>query len=147
MGIIKVDAGYREYIILFIMVVFLFSCNNCNNIAGIDTSQILPVAKNKGYDYCKVLKNALNKNHLDIREFSTYEFYDAMGYDHGNNIVKLINFIGEDEYIGAISTLSSEEKELVKSYISVDLQFGYDGNTDVTKIEDIFPLLHLELNK
>lgn len=134
---------------LFTVVYLLFAliaCNNKCNVDDIEVSEILALSsKEKGIKYCKLLEAALTGDKKAILDLSLLEFSDATGYDHGSILVDLIIKIGEDKYIGAISTTNKQQKGIIKSYIDVGLEYGNNNLIKNKDMKDSFLHLYLVL--
>lgn len=105
--------------------------------------------RNWGINYCKLLKKAIKGSKEDIKKLILLDFSGsgAVGYDHGDVVVKLINRLGEETIISSLGEqLSIEEKSGIKADIDVGLEYGsnpYQGQ----KLEKTFPLLYQYLQQ
>lgn len=100
-----------------------------------------------GISYCQLLKKALDGNQDDIRKLILLDFSGAgaAGYEHGDVVVKLIDRLGEETIISSLGELTKEEKESIKSYIRVGLEYGNNPHQGQT-LEQAFPRLNQYLN-
>ena len=96
-----------------------------------------------GINYCRLLKKAIDGNQEDIKKLMLLDFggAGAAGYDHGDVVVKLIDRLGEETIISSLGKLTKEEKETIKSYIRVGLEYGNNPHQGQT-LEVAFPRLN-----
>lgn len=142
----KVD--FCKIIVASLLLLFTSSCNNKCFVDDIEVSELLStVAKEKSIDYCDLLKDALAGNKKAIKNLSLLEFNDATGYDHGVVIVDLITKLGETEYIKVISTINTEQKNLINSYVDVGLEYGSSPLLKGKDFKTTFPDLYAFLNE
>jgi len=140
---------YLVKLTFFSLFFLLFAnCHRHKVVNGIEVSVILlSTAKENKVDYCNLLKEAIEGSEKSIRELTLLIFYEAAGYDHGSVIVDLIEVVGEDKFTKSLMRLSPEEKQLVKGYISVGLEYGnnqkYKANNS---LEKVFPIIYSFLN-
>ncbi|WP_322969493.1 hypothetical protein [Faecalibacter sp. LW9] len=98
----------------------------------------------------KVIKSALNYESNAFKEFIelSNEVDGESGYDLGYVLTQVINRIGEDKFIELTKELTNNEKQLLKSFIRVGLEYGdnnYDGKMDNERIEKIYAKINQEL--
>src|SRR5690606_25563875 len=90
-----------------------------------------------------VIKSALNNepnSFKDLIELSD-EVDGESAYDLCYVLTQIINRIGEDNFLELTKELSNDEKQLLKSFIMVGLEYGdnnYDGKIDNEKIENVY---------
>ena len=124
-------------------LVFLFSCNNsgCNEIEGIRISKLLQVsAKNNSYRYCDLVEKSLKGEKASLKTLSLLDIGDAAGYDHGIILVKIIQEIGSTTYLESLGNMSEGEKQKVKSYLEVGVEYGEFGD-DLT-LKEMLPKVY-----
>jgi len=97
-----------------------------------------------------VIKSALNYESKAFKEFIelSNEVDGESGYDLGYVLTQIINRIGEDKFIELTKELTNNEKQLLKSFIRVGLEYGdnnYDGKMDNERIEKIYAKINQEL--
>ena len=97
-----------------------------------------------------VIKSALNYESNAFKEFIelSNEVDGESGYDLGYVLTQVINRIGEDKFIELTKELTNNEKQLLKSFIRVGLEYGdnnYDGKMDNERIEKIYVKINQEL--
>lgn len=128
---------------------FFISCNEevCKLPNGKTTSDLLArVAREQNYNYCGLLGAALDNNIDSIRKLALLQFSDAVGYDHGAVLIEVISKVGENNYVNALYGISRKEKELVDSYLSVGLKYGYRKEYENRKLKEVFPSIDAFLN-
>ncbi|WP_132065995.1 hypothetical protein [Aquimarina spinulae] len=124
---------------IIIISMTIISCNNCNEIQGIEIPELL----NRQIDdsYCDTLDKAIKLDKEAIIKISTYKISDAGGYEHGYVLIRLIEKIGEQEYLRAIENLSLEEKKSIESYLWAGLGYGVNKIYKTKKLNEVLPLL------
>ncbi|WP_299610448.1 hypothetical protein [uncultured Aquimarina sp.] len=134
---------YKFVIIIIVVCSLSISCNNCDQVQGIEISELL----NRQIDdsYCEILDNAINLDKKSIVKISRYKISDAAGYDHGYVLVRLIEKIGEEEYFNGFQNLSLNEKKSVLSYLKAGLENGGNKIYKFKKLDEIFPILSKSL--
>jgi hypothetical protein len=134
--------------LLFLMLSVCFiSCNRHKSVNGIVVSELLSIASNElQINYCKLLKEATKGNVFSIKQLSLLDFYDGVGYDHSLVIVDLIDFIGEDKFIQSLGTINEEQKNKIKSYLMVGLEYGNNPNLQKKTVKEAFPKIYVFLN-
>lgn len=90
-----------------------------------------------------VIKSALNSNPNTFKDYiKLSETVDGeSAYDLGFVLTQIINRIGEDEFLELTKNLNSNEKQLLRGFIEVGLEYGdnnYDGEMDDERIENIY---------
>jgi len=136
----------KYYNILFILLSFCCSCKNKCIVNNIEISELLyTVSQNKSINYCKLLKTAIKGDSDAIKKLSLLEFYDAAGYDHGSVIVDLIFSISEEKYIKSISTINRAQKDWIKCYIDVGIEYSNNPLIKHRDFKTVFPDLYLFL--
>jgi len=137
-----------KIILLLLLFLFFLSCSNSCNVSGINVSELLSVAsKEKGINYCSLLKKAIKEDELAIRELSLLKFNDATGYDQGAVIIDLILELGENKYISSISEISNKEKILIESYIDIGFEYSEKPELKNKKPKNFFPKLYVFLKE
>lgn len=96
-----------------------------------------------GRHYCSVINQSLEGDSASICLLSYLNIADAIGYDHGYVLVKIIKKIGEEKYLHAIRSANKNQKKLIKGYISVGLEYG---EKPFNEIEIAFPKIANFLN-
>lgn len=140
---------YLVKLALFSLFFLLFAnCHRNKVVNGIEVSMLLlSAAKENEVDYCNLLKEAINGKENSIRELTLLIFYEAAGYDHGSVIVDLIEVVGEDKFIKSLMKLNPEEKQLVKGYITVGLEYRDNQKIKMNNsLEKVFPIIYSFLN-
>ncbi|MCH7408065.1 hypothetical protein MM239_01550 [Belliella sp. DSM 111904] len=121
----------------------MISCKNNCGISKIEVSELLEISANeRSIDYCGILIKALNGNGESIKELSLMEFQNAAGYNHGAVLVELILITGEMKYLESILGINSEQRNLIKSYVDVGLEYGNIPKLTSKQIETEFPFLY-----
>lgn len=127
----------------FILLACFINCNRHKTINGIYISELLLLkSKELHINYCKLLDEATKGNNTSIKQLSLLEFYDGVGYDHGAVIVDMIEIIGEDKFIQSITTISDQEKYLIKGYIEVGLEYGNNPKLEHQMFKNAFPKIY-----
>lgn len=112
---------------------------NCPKIEGINVSELLYfAAENRSYPLCDLVEKSVAKDKEALKALSLLNIYDAASYDHGILLVDMIKKVGSSVYIDALGELSKEEKEKIKMYLDVGVEYGkkyskYNG------VEELFP--------
>jgi hypothetical protein len=116
----------KQFIIIFGFGFTFYSCvYKCTNSHNIKMSEgLLISAQNKEYEYCSDLNHFLNKDTTYIKKFSTYYLDGAYGYEHGEILIKSIQIIGEENFVNSIRNVTDEERELIKGYLDVGIEYG-----------------------
>lgn len=108
-----------------LLLSIFMACNSKCNLNGISASELLMTnAEERNIDYCDILTLASSNDKSAIKQISLLEFENAVGYDHGIVLVKLIEKVGERNYIEGIKGLSAEQLNKVKSYLEVGIEYG-----------------------
>lgn len=137
----------KKYLILFI-VLGLYSCKSGCNVEGIEVNGLLlTVSNEKSYDYCSSLEKAISGNKNSIKELSLLDFEDSSGYSHGEVLVGLIDKVGEDKFIDAISMLQPKDKNKILAYLEVGIMYNGNKSLNDKKVKDVFPQLYQFLVK
>jgi hypothetical protein len=118
----------------FLLVTFA-ACKPKCEVKGISVSELLMTnAEERNIDYCGILSLASSNDKSAIKQISLLEFENAVGYDHGIVLVELIEKIGENNFIVGIKKLTIGERNRVKSYLEVGIEYGEtDGEHDLKK--------------
>lgn len=125
----------KAIVICTLICIFLinFCCcadDSCKNNAGIKVSELLELyASSHSITYCNLLEKAINKDTLALNSFLRLEIMDGAGYDHGEVLMELFLYLGEDFIISTTSGLSRKEITRVKNYIKVGIEYtklGYE---------------------
>jgi len=90
-----------------------------------------------------VIKSALQDDPNAFKEFiSLSDKVDGeSAYDLGYVLTQIINRIGEDKFIELTKNLTTDDKQLLKSFVRVGLEYGdndYDGKMDNASIENTY---------
>ncbi|MFD2036344.1 hypothetical protein ACFSKL_16185 [Belliella marina] len=136
--------NYLMNMFVYSNLLWIISCKNeCKN-SEIEVSELLEISANeRSIDYCGILVKAINGDEKSIKELSLLDFQNAVGYDHGTVIVGLIINVGEMNFIEAIYGINAEQKNMIKAYVDIGLEYGYIRNQITTKeTETEFPILH-----
>lgn len=138
MGIIRL----KKRISLFILVCLLLASYaiffSCQYPKGFVSD---PMFTNQYREYCKCLFSAVRGKDRDIIKFSTYTFQDGTAYTHGDNVLALINYLGDKKYASVVERMTSTEKMKAYAYISVVYSsIGYDKGSIQTKLKEKYPL-------
>ncbi len=138
-----------KFIFLVFVLSYLFSCSErCPSVRDFNVGEILLIsAESKSYSYCDLLENSVEKDHDAILKISLLEFDGSVGYDHGYVLVKLIDTIGENEYIKATQNISNKEKGLIKDYLDAGLEYGNIKKFQKQSLEKVFPCVYNFLSK
>ncbi len=98
-----------------------FSCKRHSDCQGITVSELLDINTN---NYCDLIEKSLAKNKDALKEISLLSIYDSASYEHGTVLVQIIEKVGEDFYVKSLGVLTSKEKNKIKSYLDVGLEYG-----------------------
>ena len=134
-----------KYSLVLILLVALQSCNSekCNSVSNFDVGELLLISsKEKSYNYCELLENAIKKDQEAIIKISLLQFDGSAGYDHGYVLVKLIDTIGENEYLKAIQNIYNKEKGFIEGYLDVGLEYGNIKKFQEQSLEKAFPKIY-----
>ncbi len=131
-------------ILLLVMFLVCFAdCSRNKSVNGVVVSeQLITVSKEQHIKYCKLLKKAMNGDTDYIKQLSLLEFYDGVGYDHGSVIVDLIEVVGEDKFIQALSAINKEQKQTIESYVEAGLEYGNNPNVQGKTLNEAFPKIY-----
>lgn len=125
---------------VIVMSMCFISCIRHEVVNGIVVSELLnSAAEKQNVNYSKLLKKAIEGDENSIKQLVLLNFYDASGYDHGAVIVDLIEIIGEDKFIESLSLINYEQKQNVKAYIEVGLEYGNNEKIKANTIEMAYP--------
>ena len=133
----------KKIITFVFLITIIVSCqNNCNKVKSIYVSDLLiSYTKNKDIKYCSILYLASIGNKESISKLIKLQIYDSAGYDHGNVIVNLIEYLGEDEFIKAIKKdITNKDKDILMGYLKVGIE--YNDKYKSKKVKDIFPKVY-----
>ncbi len=145
----------KKKIIIILLVavsligVFLLMNDNIyfggKDVKGIYVDEGLRIATDNhwGINYCNLLDNAIGGDNKSVQELALLDYSGdgAPSYDHGDVLVKLIDRIGEDKFISALGNkLSAKEKDSLRDYLSVGLEYGDNKHVGQT-INEVFPLV------
>lgn len=135
-------------LLLFVILSMCFvNCSRSKSVNGIEVSELLfSVSKEQHINYCKLLNEATKGDVTSIKQLVLLRFYDASGYDHGSVIVDLIKIIGEDKFIKSLATINKEEKQIVKGYLVVGLEYRNNSDLHAKTLKDVFPKIYIFLN-
>ena len=97
-----------------------------------------------------VIKSALNSKPNTFKDYIKLsdEVDGESAYDLGFVLTQIIDRIGEDEFLNLTKNLNSSEKQLLRSFIEVGLEYGdnnYDGKMDEERIENIYKKINQNL--
>lgn len=124
------------------------SCRLSCDVKDISVSELLlESAVDKGIDYCDVVTKASLNDDDAIKQISVMDFDNAVGYDHGAVLVDLILKIGEQKYIEIITAFTKEDKNRIKGYLRVGLEYGGNPQVKSKSIDEAFPKLYIFLNE
>lgn len=129
-----------NFFLLFIIISSItIGCNNCSQVKGIKIPELL----NRSVDesYCKLLERALELDKDAIIEISVFDVFDSASYEHGYVLIRLIEKIGEEEYLKAIKNVSVEQKKSIESYLWAGLEYGGNKIYSNKKLNEVLPLL------
>lgn len=125
---------------IIVMSMCFISCSRHEVVNGIVVSELLNSATEKqNVNYSKLLKRATEGDEKSIKQLTLLSFSDASGYDHGAVIVDLIEIIGEDKFIESLSLINYEQKQNIKAYIEVGLEYGNNEKIKAKTIEMAYP--------
>lgn len=128
---------------ILLSVLFLAGITNCSRskvINGIHVSELLLVVANEqNTDYCKMLRKAIEGDIPSIRQLTLLDISDGASYDHGAVIVDLIELVGEDIFVQALESISTKQKEQIKSFIKAGLEYGRHTEWNSQMFENVFP--------
>ncbi|MDY8138850.1 hypothetical protein [Aquimarina sp. 2201CG5-10] len=130
---------YKFVIIIIVFCSLNIGCNSCDEVQGIKISELL--SRQIDDSYCETLENAIKLDKEAIIKVSTYKISDAAGYDHGYVLVSLIEKIGEQEYLKAIESVSTEQKQHIESYLWAGIDYGVNKIYKFKKLEELLPEL------
>ena len=135
-------------LLLFVILSMCFiNCSRSKSVNEIEVSELLlSVSKEQHINYCKLLNEATKGDVTSIKQLVLLRFYDASGYDHGSVIVDLIKIIGEDKFIKSLATINKEEKQIVKGYLVVGLEYRNNSDLHAKTLKDVFPKIYIFLN-
>lgn len=137
----------KKILLCVMLSVCFLNCSRQKVINGIEVSELLQiVSKEQHINYCKQLNEATKGDTTSIKQLALLEIYDGAGYDHGGVIVDLINIIGEDKFIQSLTTINKEQKQIVKGYIEVGLEYGNNPNSQTQSFKKAFPKIYVFLD-
>lgn len=126
-------------VILILMVVSCNKENHCKNSADIKIDSIL--LKMADGNYCSLLNQAIDKDKEGIKQFSRLTADEKSGFYHGEVLIQLIDKLGEEFFIEAISDFNYQDKYKLRMYIYIGF-FQMDlYRLKREKIENVFPKL------
>jgi len=138
----------KKIITLSLLLLIFTSCQNgCNKVKEIEVSSLLiNYSKDKNINYCNILSSAIKGNDKSIIKLVKLEIFDAVGYDHGNVIIDLITYIGEDKFINSLrNKLNDKEKGLLIGYLKVGIE--YNDKLTQKKLDLLFPKVYDFISK
>lgn len=136
------------YISRLSLMLSLISCSEKCKIRNIEISELLvSISHQNNIKYCKILEKSMEGDNKFIRELSLLNFENAVGYDHGSVLVSLILNIGEEKYLEAIKPLNNEQKQRVKAFLEVGIEYGDNYFVNKRGLEEIFPKINEYLIK
>lgn len=133
---------YNVFLFIFLFVA-LFGCTDGRNIRGIKVSQeMIDGGDMKGIDYCLLYEHALDGDISSIRDYSTIEtFNGGFIYVHGIYLIRLIDRIGDNNFLKAIEGIDVDQKARICLYIEggMDIYEWYptgEGAIGYASVED-----------
>ena len=105
----------KHNLILIAVFFLIISCkNDCRDIRGNEINEMLVINANKNnIDYCSLYNKSKDGNPEAIKKISLLNFEDSTGYEQGIILIDLINYIGEQKYIEALSSIKIEDKHKI----------------------------------
>lgn len=135
---------------LIIIIFFLSACNQ-NEVQNITIGKTL--VENHSYSQNRLLikniEGVLAQESKFLPMLLEYDCGGAAGcYGLGNVIVQIINKIGEEKFIAMVKELNNAEKEELRGFINVGLEYGdsLHKNRKNRTFESEFPTLFKEIN-
>ncbi len=128
------------YLGVFI-ILFILSCSNksCPNVEGINVTELLYFSATKrSYPLCSLVEKSIAEDKKALKELSLLEIFDAASYDHGILLIDVIDKVGVSVFIDALQGIGKEEKEKVRSYLDVGLEYG-NRYPELSRLEQVFP--------
>jgi hypothetical protein len=95
--------------------------------------------------YSKLLRQSIRGDEKSIKQLSLLSTDGAVSYDHGVVLIKLIDKLGEANYLSAIRGMSVKEKALLKAYLDAGFTYGDYGKSGVS-LKDVYPNLEIALS-
>jgi hypothetical protein len=133
-----------------LLVYYSYNSDRPKYVNGIYVSELAIIHSREQLkmNYCKLLKKATTKDANSIKQLTLLDFSSgaASGYAHGAVIVDLIELIGEDKFIQSLSTISKEQKQVIKGYIEAGLEYGNNPNLQTQTLKEAFPKIYDFLN-
>jgi len=138
--------------IIYWMFFLIISCEDdcpCREVREkIDIPiNVLEDYKSVPNDYCCILRLAMKKDKESVRKISLLDFSDGFIYEHGNTLLELIHYIGEDNYIRAIKNISKKDKQKIEIYLKAGIDFSKDEKFNNKNISEIYSNLGKFLNE
>jgi len=122
-----------------IIIIFFVISNSCNQISKDNI-----ISSFRDFEYNYVYKKSLDgDSHNVIKFLKINNIYDAKGYDHGENLVSLIEILGDSTFCAYVNRLKKEDLNNLNNYIGVTENIG----SNPIKISSKFPLTYKALNK
>lgn len=139
--------------IMFVKIIFFdYECydDGCYCVDGIETKYLIdglfPI---QSTHYCNLLRGSLKGNETDIKEFTLINLNGGYAYYHGGVILDLIDRIGEDKFINAISSCNLNELRLIELYLHAGIEYYRDyscDNGNAECLKEHYPKIWLYLN-
>ena len=137
----------KKIALLLILISFI-ACNK-SEVDGIKIGNTL--IENQSYSENQKLiasiKGTIKQENKSLVSLLNISCDGAGGYDLASVITQIIYKVGEDNFLNMTKSLTAEEKNLLKGFIEVGLEYGYpiDGKNPNQKVEKEFPKIYENL--
>lgn len=135
--------------ILLIVILTLFISCNKSEVDGIKIGNTLVEIQSfsENQTLIALIEGTLNHDNSALVSLLHIRCDGAGGYDLGSVVTQIIHKIGEDDFLIMTKFLSVEEKNLLKGFIGVGLEYGYsiDGKSKNESVEKEFPKIYKNL--
>ena len=106
-----------------VIAVFFSSCNT-NKISIPNTLETDLRNKSNYRYYCQLVNKSIQGDTLALKEIMLIsDIYDGAGYEHGCIMIEIMKAIGDNQFNKGLNRLSDSQKENVKQYIDVGIDF------------------------
>lgn len=115
------------YFFAFSTLLFISCKQNCVEGIQIDDTLYTHQSYSENKEFCKKIKETLNKNESSFKSLINWDCGDGSGcYDLGFVFTQIIYKMGESDFINMCKELDFKEKSQLKNLIRTGLEYGYD---------------------
>lgn len=142
-------------LLLLLSFSFVSCISLCEDGEYVGTIYISPVLQVQTHDksffsdYGSLLENAIDGTADDLKSFCLMDFGGEGSYDHGGVLICLIDSIGEKKFLEAVKLMNQDEKNHLKAYLSVGMEYGQKSFSydDIKNYQKYYPLIAEQLGE